>query len=406
MRARSIPSRLLLCGALYGAVASCSDSPGGGPAVSITISTVAPPALVAYRDGLAGAWRAAAQTSATAFEAEVRGPYVVTVVCADPATGGALTAQLARTPDDERALEWACAAAAPVRSAVTGGMAQAGRVQIDDAVQTSATDGWGFTLRARDGTYDLLARTADRVALRRGIAVSGAIAVSPPLDLAQEGAPLVDVAFTATNAAPTETLTASVHLDRTAPGSPLSVYLGPPAMAKVAPDALLLPSDAQSVSVQATSGPALRALRRPFRVGGDTAYTLPPALGGVQWEATSGALAVSWTAAPDFDHLSLSAGGSSDGTRRQSILLDMSARFVADTGSARAALDTDIPGYQPEWRVDLARGHSRQLLAQRVVDREITTAWVSEQITGSAASVVGAAQAQALPLAAGRVAPP
>jgi hypothetical protein len=369
-------------------VSGCGDDApptpdASGPGITITIQSDKAPALVAFRDGVDAAWQPATMKAPNSFEAEVHGPYVVTVVCEVPATGESLTFQLARTPDDARELMQPCDFPAVTRYPVTGQMVQAGRVQIDDQVRSSATAGWTFTLQVRGGIYDLMAITTDQIALRPGLPVTSPTALSPPIDVVQEGTLLADVAFTVTNAAPSETVVASVQLDKPSPATPLSVYRGPIGTAKVVPDSLATAADSQSASMQATVGSSLRALRRPFRVGGDTVYTLPDALAGVQWEVATGALAVSWSSVPPFTAFSLSASGSS-GTRSQRHDLDLSPRFFEATGATRASLDSNIPGYKPEWRVDFSRSYSRQLFVQRVAEGVIATSWASEQITGAA----------------------
>lgn len=378
---------LSLLGSLLGLscwVAGCDDPAPvtpPGPPVTITITSNQAPALVAFRDGIEGAWQTAAMKLPTTFEAEVHGPYVVAVVCEDLAAGTVTTRQVGRSLDDDREVALPCTFPAdPPGRALTGHMVQAGRVQIAGATRTSTVADWDFSLSVPDGTFDLLARTTDRIAVRHATVIAGNTALATPIDLLQEGAPFVDVAFTVTNAAPTETLVASVHLSKPIPLSPLNVYLGPPTPAKVAPDSVLIPTDAQTVSLQATAGTETRSLRRPFRVGGNTAYTVPASL-GARWESASRSMGVSWSFLPAFDVLDVNARGTSaDMTKSLSHDLDLSPRFVAATGLMEATIDTDIPGYKPEWRIDFARGHSRQLFVQGTVNGEISTNIVSETL--------------------------
>ncbi len=225
--------------------------------------------------------------------------------------------------------------------------------------------------------------------------------VTPQIDVTREGTPLADVAFTATNAAPTETLVAAVSLEQAT--SLLQIFRGPIATAKVAPDSVLLPADAQTVSIQASAGTSLRSLRRPFQVGGNTEYTLPAPVVGARWEVAAGNLSASWSAIPDFGVFSIDVSGASDPTKFQNQYLFLSPRFVAATGITSATIDTDIPGFKPEWRVSFTRSYFRRMFVQRVVNSEISSSLVSEQITALTAL---ASPAGDRPLPHDRIAPP
>jgi hypothetical protein len=355
----------------------CDDS---DDVTMVAISADQAPAFVAVRDGADGAWQEATKKTATSFEAAVRGPYTLTAVCEDAAGGTVTTLQLARTPEDG-AVAIKCEGPSGAEHAITGRMVQAGSVQLGDAIDTSTAAAWDFELGAHSGTYDLLARAGDRIVLRRGIAITGDLAVTPALDVAVDGKDLAAVTLTATNAAAGETLTASVQLDKPRPLAPLAIYDGPLAAAKVAPEAALVATDVQSVAVQAGAGGAARSLRRPFRVGGDAAFTLPAGIDGARWEVAGGELSVSWSSVPAFDQLQISASGASAAMKSQRHELELSPRFVEQTGAKRATLDTDIPGYKAEWKVDLGRQHVRALRAQRTAGGELATSAVSEAFT-------------------------
>ncbi len=368
-------------------LAGCADpDPAAGPPVTITVTSDAALALVAFREGVDGAWQRATMKTPTTFEAVVHGPYVITSVCDNVPGKLVSTSQIARTPDEEHEIAVGCASVL-VWPAITGRMIQAGRVQLDRDTEVSATTNWDFSLSVPPGTYDLLAATADRFALRRGIVVSVNTAVTPAIDLAQEGAAFAQVALTVSNAAPDEVVAASVHLDQPGGRSPLSLYRGPIATAKVAPDAALSATDAQSASIQATAGPALRARRRPFRVGGNTAYTLPDPVAGVQWDVASRDLSVSWTSVPAFDSFSVYASGLSNGENGQSHRLELSPRFVEATGITDATIDTQIAGYKPEWRIDFAREYSRQVFVQSLANGEVATSSITETVNPGGARV-------------------
>ena len=363
-------------------VVGCDDGEPPAEPVAIEITADKAPALVAYRDGLDGEWQTATRKSPTSFEAEVTGPYVIAAACEDLTTGTFTTWQFARTPDDERKVTVQCDPAAPSTHAITGHMVQAGLVQLGGERDSSTTADWDFELAAPSGTYDLMARTDDRFVLRRAISITGDHPIATDLDVdGQDGAALADVAFTVTNAAAAETVTASVSLGKAGQKSSFDIYEGPIATAKVVPDAALIESDAQSVALVATADKESRSLRRPFRVGGQTAYTLPAALTGVTWKQADGNLEVSWgtLAQPAALVVNLS-GASADGSKHQNHSLDLSQRFVAATALTRATVDTRIEGYKPEWKIDLARAYDRELIVERAANGEIAMNRMSETV--------------------------
>jgi hypothetical protein len=360
------------------------DAPPGPPTIHVFSQA---PQLVAFREGIDGAWQLATMTTPTNFEFEVNGPYVVSVVCQDPISGVMRTWQSANTPDDPRGLASPCRAL-PSEHAITGHMAQAGHLWLGDSADSSDASDWDFHLSAADGTYDLLATTDDRIALRRGIEVDGDIALMPPVDVAKEGEDFAEVAFTAANADPDERLDASVFLKMETLELPAQLYAGPIATAKVAPDSVLATVDAQSTLLRATKGTATRSVQRSFRVGGTSKYTLPPPIGGLQWAVESGRLSASWTTLPDLDSLRVSVSKSAtNDTLPLAHEMEVSSRFLAATGVSHIAIDTDIRGYQPEWRIDFTLPYKRQLQVRSLRVGEIRTSSEEESLNESTDSV-------------------
>jgi hypothetical protein len=176
-----------------------------------------------------------------------------------------------------------------------------------------------------------------------------------------------------------------VHLEQADPMIPFEVYRGPLETAKIAPDSALIATDKQTASVIATTDGGYRSLRRPFRANGTTAYTLPAPLTGVAWEQADGKLAVSWGALPAFDSFIVSmSGASTDPAKIHSHNLKLSPRFVEATGLTRAAIDTEIAGYKPAWKIDLAGEYSRELFVQRTANGETATNVVHELVNAPA----------------------
>jgi hypothetical protein len=263
-----------------------------------------------------------------------------------------------------------------------------------------------------DGNYDLLAATSDRIAVRRAIAIAGAdLAVTTPVDVAQEGAALADVAFSAANATAGEQLLASVLVE-TASSARMPLYAGSSATAKVAPESVLQATDSQTVSVQAlsTQPPASttgRALRRSFRVGDNASYTLPSPIAAVHWTLDSGRPAVSWTSRPDLDNMfAFTDGNSTDAQHSASNGIDLSVSFLTATGITQATIDTDITGLKPEWKVDLAHQYTRELDFQRVDSGNISTIWQTDTVNGTPATVATGAASRTSHAPSGAIAAP
>lgn len=355
--------------------AACSDDP---TATSITISTERAPEAIAYRDGLDGSWRTLTPTSAGSYKLDVTGPYMVSVVCS---TGNATlvsTRQIARTPEDGTEIALACAKPSQLTSAVKGKMVQPGAVSVGAARAASDVADWGIDLDVPAGTFDLLGISDDRIMIRRDLAISGELDVGT-LDLQQQGTELVPVALTASNAATGETVEAEVMISTGKTQGGL-VHRGAPADAKLAPTAFLTGDLRQSVAMIGKQGDATRMVRRELRTGEPTALALPEPLGPVQLEAKDGKLVATWSALPEHDKVVLSVAGSQaiDNIREHAI--ELSQRFLAETGATSATIDTNLPDYQAAWRIDLARAHQRAVQVVRERDGVHAESAITKQV--------------------------
>jgi hypothetical protein len=357
--------------------------PDGGTTTTIHIRSDQAPAFVVFRDGLDAPWQAATMAGPTSYTAEVHGPYMVTVVCEEPATGRSRTLQVARTPDDVNTFTLSCAlpVMASKGSTVTGHMVQAGFVQLGSSSDSSEVADWDFQLSVADGLYDLIATSTERIRVQRGFEVTGDLEVSPPVDVASEGEAFADVAFTAANATADETLAASVDFVTAKTPTPVTIYAGPAATAKAVRNITLIDTDTQRAAVRATSGTAVRELQRPFRIGDNTQYTLPPALGGVQWGNENGQLSATWTTLPPLDRLDVVATRfAADGSIAIKHDLAVTPAFLAATGTTHITIDTEIPDYKPEWRIDFTGAYTRDLTTEQTVKDEHATSSVSEAV--------------------------
>ncbi len=383
---------LLLCAALGGcgggdhhatsdALEVQPDTAQSGT-TTITILPGAVPLLVAFREGLDGPWQTASMINSTTYEAVVHGPYVVSEVCAGASGAGFSTIETAQVPADGTTIANDCGSPAATSFTVSGHMVQAGQVMLSEDQDSSTTPAWDFALTAGSGTYDLLGLSADHIALRHGISVTADVAVATPLDVVEEGAPLASVAFSVTNATASESLVASVAIE-----SPAfffaRLYEGPIATATIAPDSVLVATDIQSASLQATDGGHFRALRRPIHAGGDTAYTLPAAL-GAGFSLSGAAFATTWDPVPAAASVELSINGIPDSGAGNSLDLWASPAFVTATGITQLTLATDMPGYLPAWNIDPTTPYDESLTSQAVVNGEVTTTSFDQQFNVSA----------------------
>lgn len=373
------PCSLLLLPLSISVGAACDDGPSGPP-VGITVSTVRTPELIAFRDGPDADWQAPAATVPGTYVFDVHGPYVVTVVCDDGVRVG--TRQIARTPDDEHELDMPCGQPLSNPITVSGTMVQPGAVALGRQDVTSDAPGWPIRLTTTPAPHDLIATSQDRIAIRRD-QVFAADVTDLAIDLTQEGAALEPVAFTAPDASTAEEVFALVDMGTTS--TPFArVYFGTAAGAKVAPAAIQRETDRQDATLFAVQGDSSRSTMRRYRASDPTAFALPEPL-AAQLQSAGGEVVATWSALPAHDRLVLSAFGSSPGNPTRYHELELSARFLAATGDTRAALESELPGYLPAWRIDLAKEHLIAVTAYRREAEEHRTSGLSRIQNGPAA---------------------
>lgn len=396
----SLPLTLPLALLLGSFAAGCDD--GHGHATAVTIETVDPPALVAFRPEGRTEWQSLAVAGKASFGFEVTGPYELVIVCDDLA-GFVDVEHFARTPEDAASIEYTCESLA-TPFAVRGTMVQPGELAFDSSSTESASPNWSFQLSTSDGAHDLIMRSADgRIGMRRAIQITADRQLGT-IDLAQETlAAMVPTAFTATNLRPTESRSSASYLETE--GSFLFLHIGSGWDMDIAPQSVLEPTDHQSIGITAgepTGGPNAqrksRSIRRDVRVGDPTAVTLPEPLGPVTFEAAADRLAATWSTLPEHDGLRLTHYSYSDDLVQTWYYSTFATRaFVDATGARSIALDfRDVPGFKSEWRHDPAHEQSRQLSAVRDLSpSETATSTVSESIEPVTARPAPAATAAA-----------
>jgi hypothetical protein len=376
----------VVCATLW-IVTACSNNAPSTPSQKVTIATTTAPALIAFRDGVDAPWQTPVAADVGRYEIEVHGPYTVEDVCAD--ANSVVILELARTPDDPRDLKMMCSAGPPPLSHVTGTMVQRGDVSLGTAFAYGALANWPFDLAIGDGTFDLMARTSflggsgDRIVIRRDLAVAGPTTVTPPIDAVKEGVLLVALPLTVTNLLPDEMVKLGAGLTTRSTLGATYFDESLPGAVRVAPDAILLPTDTQRVKVRANGDPDPRfgrSVERTLVPGGSTVFTLPPAFDSLHFAVVNDQLVATWSTVPAYDWLTLEAGRF-DGTSSIEHFVEISAGYVAATGIASAVFDTDPPGYASAWHIDFTKEYGRDGTAIKD-GTERATSGMGENING------------------------
>jgi hypothetical protein len=376
---------LLACGKSHSARPDASQIPGDGTndgttQASVEIDIDHSPVLVAFRDGLDQPWQAATMMSPTRYTIDVHGPYVVAVVTddsTDPTSHYYSTRWTAQTPGDDHTINILTGAASS-GSHVTGQMVQPGRVFLGQDYDYSSDPNWAITLTGAPGPHDFFAFSADHALVRRAIDTTHDLDLGM-LDVNASGSLLEQLAFTATNATANETLTArSAITTATTPFASITSF-GPANTVAVMPYSALASGDVQTVSVGATKADGYgRYLRKSYHTGGDTAYTLPTNfLSGATWTAAAD-MTFGWTAvASTFTTFQASVNAAQSPNYYE---ISVSPRFVSATGVDHVLYDTQLPGYQSAWKVDLSQGYYLSAMVQNVDGDLIETATYDTQV--------------------------
>jgi hypothetical protein len=324
------------------------------------------PALLAYRDETSTAWRSVDTGAARSVQIPVTGPYRVIVACVDDSLVSIV--EFARTPGDGLTLDEPCLPASSRPFVVRGEMVQPGEVFLGGAGRGESRAPWSFELPAAAGTSDLLMLVgafdkADRVAVRRDLAITGDLDLGTIDAEHSDAQDLVPVTFTADNADPDEVLTQTTSLTLGNASAILSdsFFLDDFSWnTRLVPDSVLRANDRQAVSLGASINTTTetvarsvhRRIGRRIHVGDSTSITLPEHNDAITFAASGERLAVTWASLPEHSELSLRRDGlSDDGTFWDHELL-LSPLFVAATGATSAALDfTGVPGFKAEWSV-------------------------------------------------------
>jgi hypothetical protein len=380
--------------ALAPLAAGCGDNEPAPLEVTVAIETAQPPALIAFRDDADAEWHALPIDGRSSFEVKPTGPYRVLIACEFAGDLGPSVEieEYARTLEDGAAIDHACGGKdRPFH--VRGRMAQPGVAYLGAASRGGFMPAWSFDFPAATGTLDLVMRSADQLAIRRGVEIADDVQLGA-MDMDQEGAAaLISTPFTVGNVRTGELISTGTRLDTGSTATVLQDEMSGAGAwtAKLAPESMLRATDRQTVSLRATElagAPGeqnrYRIVHRDIRVGGSTAVTLPEPIGPVTFEATADALTAAWQALPEHDAVSLQRYGiTMSGTRTHQ--LTVSGSFLAATAAAASAasvtLDlSGVPGFKSEWRQVAASQQTYMLTARHGSAPEIALSQVNKTV--------------------------
>lgn len=388
--------RIVALVALLSGSACIQDHAGGAPPpppVDLTIvGASGQTALVVVRDGPSGQWVAPTEAMpGQQWTITVDHAYTVAAVCHDQPAGGP-----ERWRTIERAFAITDAVTGPLQfcgeaeyttpaHAVVGTMVQAGQVQFGTAIASSTTPNWQIAANApASPDLDVIASSADHAQILRNIDVTAIDATHPmpAIDVDANGVALVPVALTS-NASAAETVQARVE-----PSTPHSamdltlapaIYAGPLASVMVAPHAMYNDGEQQLVTVEAVTGNQHRSLTRSLFPGDATAFALPAQVFGEWSVAASDAAAtppapdapieVTWGFLPEGKNgaVELDVDGTASDpaspTALASYRLYASPGYLQDATFNSLQIETDVPGFDPTWRVDPTQPYTRKFLA-------------------------------------------
>lgn len=307
-----------------------------------------PASFAAYYTASTGTWQTPAFDGMYTYTLDVAGSdlYEFVLACDDGA-GNSGASELAQAyPADPTQNYVYCEPASTASlgggggaAEVTGTMQQAGQLWLDAYVAGSATGPWSFDVSIYPQTYDLFATGSNAMLARFSDVISGTDN-EPTIDLVADGAPYQVSANTVANAG-SDALAMTVtfysqngYAQVTSAGT----------TANLPPAAVASNLEYQSVAAEATSADGL-TVREASNSTGATAFTLPPALGGVVFAADGATTKVTFsTGVPNPTDEVLSLYASEIGAT-QSQQVQASEAWLTATGATALEFDASAPGF-------------------------------------------------------------
>ena len=370
--------------------AACNDSFPVPPTVQPTQSKVTIAAtknaaqLAVFRDGPGAAWTAATKAGDGSFTATVTGPYEVAVVCQTAQGSTWLTWEHADLPNAKHpeTLNLTPPCDDPATFALTGKVGPGDVVSIGDGTTVTADAGGLFSFNVPNGKYDVVVVHPDKTVAfgTTPITIDGApspanavIALGAPITLKPQtftgkivtdnqgtddapryeiGAVQVLVA-TPNNVLPT-TISSAVGGIGADKKSIAALSSG------VVPTAASLPKDfTQQVTFTGTvSDPVTdtqtleRSTNRDFTAGDtpNATIAMPSGYGSVVWSPDPAGMSFIGDSDPPDVQTSTLVGVTSDGKIGIN-MIELTQDYLNDTSLTRIITETDLPGYQPNWKV-------------------------------------------------------
>lgn len=320
------------------AIAACGGGSDGPKTITIDRTADAKVMQLAFRDGDAD-WQIL-PVDAAKFEV-ANGRYLLAAACMQSFGSFELTTAgaVGRGADDEQ-VYLPCQnyeQSTAQRHDVSMQMAEAGEVRMFDTTLSSSTPSWTATLSAPSGTYALAATDGSRLAIRRGVSVTGPTTLDP-LSLATEGKPLVSKQFTLTGATGDVQWISLLYIDSdaawTGQGTSSTVLL---------PDASFVTNagDERYVYVGTSTG---YVSITDYTDDMPTTYTLPGPITGVTRQGN----AVTWSTLPADDAVS-TFRTTDDSMKYESVFV---TREWLDGATTLDVDFTTIPSWNPAWSFD------------------------------------------------------
>jgi hypothetical protein len=249
----------------------------------------------------------------------------------------------------------------PLRK-ITGTMAQAGAVALGmpgqydpNAVTDSTTASWPFRIDIADGTYDLIAMSDTRYAIRPALQVTSDLAVMPALDLETEGKDLSSVKLVIEGLVDGDMPT--VGTDFTTASTDIGLPGGTPEALKMVPPDQVTEYDSQTISVDVDDGINVyhREWQQPL-TSENAMVSLPPRLDGIRFTPTAHQLDTSWSTFGDAPLITFTTEMlSQDQMSAWSDTLETTAPYLEALGASSITIDENIPGFPAAAQIDFTR---------------------------------------------------
>jgi len=354
--------------------------------VTVTNSFDETPVFIAYRNG-SGPWQSI-DVATMPWELHVDDAFTVVAVCGDATNGFDVGYQGQTFSADGAIVDLPCFGfgAASTAVDVTGTMVQPGQVQIGFITDKNTMANWAFTLPVVVGMHDLIATSDTRVLIRRDQNITAAMTLAK-VDVNTAGSPLVTVPVTVGATDADETVSSRVTWFTANDFAVLPAVPG--TTAKVVPDALIQAADSHRLRIAASGPTSFRSASERYMTGSSTTFSLPQRLSNV----TVAADHATWTGTLPTGSLEFFTESVTNTTFNEAHISATPSFLGAQT---TLAIDFNVPGFQPEWKVDFATSDFADLDISSAVgmQSQFTEAFYSPPSLVGSAALKSAARAE------------